>query len=216
MVLLLWPAVAAGQVTPVAPGNLAERLMVDNRVPGVVRLSREERSVAVAQLEEMRRGSRGKRLQEASYLLAALGSDYEKNRDYLLGVLRNCGVPDTDCDDETAEFLIQLYKQGHHEVLHALMVAGLKSDGALSETLGDFYYRVLMKAPAAFLGGVRGLDARTQKAVCGLAGGVDGGGMPPEDLSRARRELRRMGHDVALRCLGEVEESNREIEAGKE
>ncbi len=152
----------------------------------------------------------GKRLQQVSFLLAALGSDYRKNRDYLLSVFRGCQEP--DCDEETAEFLIGLYEQGHHEVLGALLAAGLKSDAALSEALGPFYGEVLTKAPSAFLSGIRRLDASHQKAVCTLAGGGDGGGIMPETLEAGRRHLRRGGDDVGLRCLRDFETASREAD----
>jgi hypothetical protein len=111
--------------------------------------------------------------------------------------------------------VVQLYERGHHEVLGALLAAGFRSDGALSEMLGDFYGEVLTKSPSRFIAEVRRLDAPTQKEVCWLAGSGDGGGMAG-DLDRARRGLKRIGDEVALRCLREVEEGNRASDGGGE
>jgi hypothetical protein len=143
--------------------------------------------------------------------LAALGSDYKRNRDYLLQALRGCSVQSADCDEDTAAFLVELYAQGHHEVLHALMTAGLRSDGALSEMLGPFLGDVLAKTPSEFVAGLRRVDAPTQKAVCTLAGAGDGGGISPEGLNVARRRLSRIRGDVAVRCLEEIENITREM-----
>jgi hypothetical protein len=136
--------------------------------------------------------------------------------DWCLDALRGCNIQNPDCDEDTAGLLIGLHEQGHHEVLHALMVAGRQSDGALSEMLGPFYGDVLAKAPSTFVAALRRVDAPTQKAVCALAGGGDGGGIAPSDLIAARQHFTRAGGDVALRCLREIENINREIDsAGK-
>ena len=42
-----------------------------------------------------------------AFLLAVLDVNYEQNRDYLIWVLKGCGVPEIKhgCDDMTGEFL---------------------------------------------------------------------------------------------------------------
>jgi hypothetical protein len=65
----------------------------------------------------------------------------------------------------------------------------------------------------SFVAGLRRVDAPTQKAVSALAGGADGGGIAPSDLMAARQHLTRAGGDVALRCLREIENINREIDS---
>ena len=208
--VLLFSAALPGQLKPA--DELVERLR-EGDPPRVMGLGPGEKFAAVSQLQAARAGATGRRLQQVAFLLAALGADYEKNRDYLLAGLRGCSLRDySDCDEETAGFLVRLYQQGHHEVLQALMIAGMNSDGALSEMLGPFYGDVLFKDPSGFIAGLRQLDGPHQKRVCHLASSGDDGGLAPEALQKARRRLKRIADDVALQCLQEIEASERESE----
>src|SRR6266550_4498884 len=55
------------------------------------------------------------------------------------------------CNEDTAEYLIGLYKRGDKALLSPLLDAGLVSDGALSESLGSFYGELLWKEPRELL-----------------------------------------------------------------
>jgi hypothetical protein len=178
----------------------------------VQELSAAQKLEAVSKLEALRHTATGKRLQKLSFLLAALGSHYLTNRDYLVGVLRGCSTRQPDCDEDTAGFLIGLYYGGHRDVLTPLLMAGLHSDGALSELLGPFYGEMLVTDPSDFAARLRQLSTPAQESVCTLAGGSDGGRMEPSKFQQVQQRLRRIGDDVALQCLRHLENSNRQAE----
>src|SRR5215471_11757396 len=104
------------------------------------------------------------------------------NRATALRTLKGCATrPITlGCSEDTAGYLIGLYDHGDHSLLPPLLNAGLHSDGALSEILGDFYSNVLSNKPRAFLSAVRSRPVNQQRHLCWLAGDTDGGGMAPE------------------------------------
>jgi hypothetical protein len=166
----------------------------------------------VKQLQVAQKRATGERSQEVAFLLAAYGSDYEKNRDYLIHILRGCSSPSIKlgCNDNTGAFLIVLYERGHKELLEPLMLVGKDTNGAaLAEEVGDFCSVVLLKSPAEFLDTIRRFPPRTQRQVCELAGAGDGGGMAPADLKRVRKQLTAKSDEVATRCWRGVEASNR-------
>src|SRR6266550_650308 len=77
----------------------------------------------------------------------------ETKRKRLLATLKGCSTrPITlGCSEDTAGEVIKLYNHGDKTVLKPLLDAGLTSDGALSEMLGDFYAELLLKRPLEFL-----------------------------------------------------------------
>ena len=194
------------------PTDIVQKLMPSGYLPRVLKLSHAEKAEAVKQLQVAQKRATKKRSQEISFLLAALGSDYEHNRDYLINVLRGCNSTSVknNCDDDTGAYLIWLYRHGHHEVLQPLMVVGMHSyQAALAETIGAFYADVVTRAPTRFLDALRPLAIPTQKKLCGLAGSTDGGGMAVEDLKMVRKSLRAVDDEVARRCLQEIEKANK-------
>src|SRR5216117_1092183 len=68
--------------------DIVHKLLPEGFPPGVANLNLAERDVAVRQLQLKQKRATGKRSQEIAFLLAALGSDYQKNRTYLIGSLR--------------------------------------------------------------------------------------------------------------------------------
>ena len=211
-VLLVCSLTLSSQSKSSKTDDVVQRLMQDGFPPRIVQLSASERAVAVQQLQTAQLQARGRRAQKIAFLLASLGSDYQRNLHSLVLVLGSCPSSD-DCDEDTAALLIGLYNSGNREVLLPLMAVGMKSDGALSEMLGPFYCDVLINTPSEFMDGLRRLDSPSQKAVCGLAGALDGGGMPPDTLRVARKRLDAVDDEVTLRCLHEVEVSNSMITA---
>jgi hypothetical protein len=134
-----------------------------------------------------------------------------------LNILKGCATrPITlGCDENTAEYLITLYKLGDKSVLKPLFDAGLTSDGALSETLGDFYSQVLWKSPREMLEALRSRPTKEQRSLSKLAGSVDGSGMPNNMLRDVRRSLSRIASQrndrlasVARICLVEINTAN--------
>jgi len=201
-------AVAAAQDA----NDLVAKLIPDHNPLHVVKLSSADRSRAIEQLKEAQKHSSGTQSQQLAFLLAALDSDYVKNRDYLIHVLHGCSTPAVkwDCDQNTGDFLIALYQRGHKEVLKPLMLDGKDSyNSMLAELLGDFYANVIAEHPTEFLDTIRPLSPKAQKRLCSLAGAGDGSGMAPKNLRQVRRELRSLGDDVALTCLRSVEAANK-------
>ena len=141
-----------------------------------------------------------------------------KSRSEALIVLRGCATrPITlGCDEDTAGYLIKLYERGDKTLLKPLMQAGLSSDGALAEILGDFYSNVLWKNPREFLTALRSHPQSEQKSLSWLAAATDGSGMGGQMLRDIRRNLRRIGFEsgplapVARICLRQVEKVNAE------
>lgn len=203
--LLIFTAFLFGQSE-----DTVDRLFFFREYPRVRELSASQKVDAISNLESLRPSATGKRLQKLSFLLAALGSHYTTNRDYLVGVLRGCSTRQPECDEDTANYLIGLHHRGHRDVLAPLLTAGFHSDGALSELLGPFYGEVLVTEPSGFLAALRQLAAPAQESVCTLAGGADGGGLEPSRFQQAKERLRRAGDRVALECLRHLEKGNQQ------
>jgi hypothetical protein len=192
--------------------DIVQKLMPDGVPPRAINLSAAEKGQVLEQLHLAQKSATGKRSQEVAFLLAALGSDYERNRDYLIKVLRGCNSPSikNGCDEDTGGYLIALYERGHHEVLRPLLLAGMHNNGAaLSEMLGTFYADVVTDNPREFLVAIRPLAISSQKELCELAGATDGGGMSPDDLIKVRKGLQAVDNEVARRCLREIELANK-------
>lgn len=195
-----------------APQDIVARLLPDHNARRVVDLSPAQKGKAVNQLQAIQKQATGERSQEVAFLLAAYGSDYEKNRDYLIHTLRGCTSPSIKfgCNDNTGAFLIVLYERGHKELLEPLMLFGKDSyNAALAEGVGAFYGEVLVKNPTEFLDTIRRFPPKTQRRVCELAGAGDGGGISPADLKRVRKQLTAKSDEVAAKCWRAVEAANR-------
>src|SRR2546421_12838646 len=96
------------------------------------------------------------------------------------------------CSEETAEEVIKLYNRGDKTVLKPLLDAGLTSDGALAEILGDFYAELLLKRPLEFLQALTPRPEKEQRQLAWLAGGTDGSGMSPETLHKVQASLKKI------------------------
>jgi len=90
----LWPIMLVCQIAPKADTDIVEKLMPRDFPPKVVPLSPKEQAVAIKQLKTVQLTATGKRSQDIAFLLAALGSDYEKNRDYLIKAFGGCSSPE--------------------------------------------------------------------------------------------------------------------------
>lgn len=171
-----------------------------------------EREDVIKQLKEAQRTAHGPRAQKIAFLLAVLNVDYDRNRDYLLWVLRGCDVPEikNGCDDMTGEYLIYLLRHGHREILAPLLDAAIEDyNAAGSEGLGGFFSEFVAASPAEFLDAVRSFPAATQRKMCSFAGSGDGGGMRPSDLRKVQASLGAMHDEVARRCLLQIENANK-------
>ena len=138
--------------------------------------------------------------------------DYEQNRDYLQHVMAGCNFPQIryGCDDMTGFYLIYLWKHGHTEILAPLLKTSIGSyNAAGSEGMGAFFEDLVEQSPDKFLEAVGTLSASTQKKACYFAGLSDGGGMGAKGLALARKRLKEIDGELALRCLREIEQANR-------
>jgi len=146
-----------------------------------------------------------------------LAAQTPANRADALRTLKGCATqPITlGCSEDTAGYLIGLYDHGDHVLLRPLLDAGVHSDGALSEMLGDFYSNVLSKNTRSFLSSLRSRPVKQQAHLCWMAGVTDGGGMATEMLRDVRHSLRVISSrrndalsPVARVCLANVNRAN--------
>ena len=139
------------------------------------------------------------------------------SRKKALAMLKGCSrsLYFEGCNEDTAEYLIGLYRRGDKSLLVPLLDAGLVSDGALSEALGSFYGESLSKEPRTFLKALASRPRKEQRQLAWLAGAMDGSGMPKEMLRQVRAVLRNIGaqrqnrlSSVARLGLSEVNRAN--------
>ena len=192
--------------------DVVGKILPDGNPRRLVMPKRSERESVIHQLRATRATAQGEHAQQVVFLLAVLGADYERNRDYLLWVLKGCEVPEIKhgCDDMTGEYLIYLYEHGHPEILAPLLSSSVKDYSAAgSEGLGAFFSELVAKSPNAFLDAVRSFPASAQRKMCYFAGAADGGGMSPADLRKVRNQLGAMNDEIARRCLRQIEQANK-------
>ncbi len=205
---------AVGNLNPAAFGqtpDVVAALLPDGSVRRFVMPKPAEKEKVIHRLQAAQVSAQRERAQQVAFLLAALGADYERNRDYLLWVMKGCEVPEIKhgCSDMTGEYLAYLYQHGHPEILRPLMTATVHNyNAAGAEFLGGFLSELVVRTPNDFLDAVRSFPASTQQKICSLAGVADGGGMAPGDLRKVRSELGRMHDEVAQRCLQQIEQAN--------
>jgi hypothetical protein len=192
--------------------DIVEKLLPNGRVPKDLVLKPEQRDSIIKKLKVAQGTARAQRAQRVTFLLAALGVEYDRNRGYLLHVLSGCDYPEIryDCDDVTGDYLVYLYEHGHKEILAPLLKTSIGSyNAAGSEGLGAFFGDLVEKSPEKFLDAVGTLPVPTQKKACGFAGSSDGGGLGAKGLAQVRKNLRTIGSEVALRCLRQIEIANK-------
>jgi|SRR5580693_1349987 hypothetical protein len=213
---------AAGAPTAPAPpaaGDVVEELLPEKGPIAAPQLTPVEQARVVPRLVAAQRGATGKRAQRIAFLLAMLGSEPEQNRDVLVAALRGCGArpaarPDAQpgarpgprqaCDEDTARFVILLYREGHDELLDPLIAAGKRSGGALAEVLGAFYHEVVSQTPEEFLAAIRILDPQVQDRLCALAG-KGSGNAPAGQADELHRRMAAILGDLPRRCLRRIE-----------
>ena len=210
--------VASGMLAQQSPSSrtesgktVVEKLMPDGGPHPLLMPTPEQRAPVIRQLQRMQNDIHKPDAQQVAFLLAVLGVDYERNRDYLVWVFKGCSVPEvkSGCDDMTGDFLVYLYEHGHSDVLIPLMKYGNNYNAAGSELVGDFLSKLVAKSPDSFLDAVRSFPVPLQKKICNFAGAADGGGMAPSDFKKARKALAAETDDVTGRCLREIVDANR-------
>ena len=211
--LLTFAALSVGQqsAAPAAQPDIVRILMPVGVPLRKVPAGNVPKNEAISKLNELKKSASGKRLQEISFLLAVLGSDYEKNRDYLLSLLNNCATRKGICDEDPGAYLVNLYRRGHNELLAPLLDAANTRHAALAELLGSFYSSVITRSPSAFVAAIKTRPQPEQKNLCYMAGAGDGSGMPPEEVNKVRKALRTSSDKVAKDCLAQVEQANKKL-----
>jgi hypothetical protein len=192
--------------------DIVEKLMPNGGWPTDLPVKPAQRDSIIKKLKVAQGTARAQRAQKVAFLLAALNVEYDRNRDYLFHVLSGCNYPEIryNCDESTGYYLIQLYEHGHQGILAPLLKTSLGScHAAGAEGLGGYFGDLVLKSPEKFLEAVNTFPVPTQKKICGFAGESDGGGLGAEGLAQARKKLRAIGSEVALRCLKEIEIANK-------
>lgn len=199
-VLILGLLLRAASVDRDDPGDIVRQLMPHGD-HFEVNLNGISRATAIRKLLAAQRNAKAQRSRDIAFLLAALGSGYKKNRDFLLGIISQCGSIDMPCNEDTVLLVIRLFENGHGDVLQVLIRAGAHADGAVAEALGPFYASVLKRETRSFLQGVAALPSSDQDSVCELAVGGDGSGIDPTESWRIQQALKAIGGTTAAQCL---------------
>lgn len=142
-----------------------------------------------------------------------MSSSQSLNRKKALAMLKGCSrsLSSEGCNEDTAGYLIGLYKRGDKGLLSALLDAGLVSDGALSESLGSFYGELLWKEPDELLKALVSRPKKEQHKLASSAAAMDGSGMPKDMLREVKSKLSKIAGQkhsrlspVARLCLSEL------------
>jgi hypothetical protein len=192
--------------------DVVKAMLPDGNVRRLAMPKPSERERVIRRLNAAQAGAEGSRAQEVAFLLAVLGADYERHRDYLLWVMKGCEVPEIKhgCNFMTGDYLIFLYEHGHPEILAPLLSSNANSyNAAGSESVGSFMSELVAKSPKEFLDAVRSFPPSKQERVCFLAGAGDGGGITPAELRKVRKQLGAMNEETARRCLQQIEKANK-------
>ena len=129
------------------------------------------------------------------FVYFANAQEVKFTRQKALKNLKSCSVSlrDSRCKTNSVEddagFLIKLYERGDKALLTHLLYAGLRSDGALSAVLGDFYSNVLEKDPKSFLLAISDRTKKEQIYLTRLTVGGDGSGSPNNWINEMRAKL---------------------------
>lgn len=190
--------------TPASSNGILAQLAPDDAPPPSLKLDSLQRARAIPLLIVAKRDEDGWRRELAAYLLATLDYEYSANRDEILRVWSEEG------DDGNMGLLIDLYGQGHKELLQPLLARYDGWNAATTEGLGAFYSDELEKHPEEFLQALGAFPPARQLELCTAAGSTDGGGMAPEAERRVLANLKKSGTDVALRCARGVRKGNKD------
>jgi len=190
------------------PNGIIHQLATDDGPPADITINPADRAKVIRLLSEAKRNETGWHKQLAIYFLICLNQNYDENVHGLLRIWRS-----SSGDEGTMSLIILIYKHGHHELLEPILEAGLHSDGALSEELGDFYGEELESRTQEFVAALSGLALKNRDAACWLAGAADGGGMAPKTEARVIHNLMVLKSPVADRCARGVRTGNGDAEA---
>ena len=211
-------APATQSTAPDKSGQILRALFPNGDWPEVDELDRFDRTEVIRVIGEAKPKAHNERATAMSFLEAALGHEYNSNRDNLFTELDKCADKayphDSQCRFTIAEYLMELARRGDASVLPALFDITDKADGAFSQSLGGFYSDMLAERSQEFLTMLSHLPKKEQKIPCESAGWEDGGGMGEERVNEVRKSLTQlMRHQslssLARRCLSGVEAAHK-------
>lgn len=147
----------------------------------------------------------GARARDIAYALAVFKDNYNRNRDYLLQLLKTCadrgkGSPqDAVCDDDLLDFVTNLYWRGDESLLQPLLTLPVSLNDS-GYDLGTFYSDVLDRHPTSILHGLHTLTPEHRQDICKMAGKDDLSTDGPK-LKRVEKGLSSSTDDLAKPCL---------------
>jgi len=159
----------------------------------------------VSRLRHEQTGASGGEARDIAYALAVFGSDYQRNRDYLVELLGSClsrpkESPEDDvCDGKLLDYLTNLYWRGDNRLLEILLQSADSRKDVILE-IGTFYANLLDRHMAAALQGLSLLPNEKQELICRLAGEDDLSIDSPK-FERVKKNLGEAHNEVADRCL---------------
>jgi hypothetical protein len=204
------------------------RVLMPNGIWGdASQLDKFDRSEEIQVLKDAQVKAKDERAIGIAFLLAALGHDYEVNRDVLLKAMSECAQKsypeEAQCNFFVADYLMELCRRGDASLYQPIFNVSDEADGAFSQSLGNFYSDMLREQPEQFLKALASRPRKEQRDYCQHASSEDGSGMGEERLRDVRQVLSRISAlpdrqlaPVARTCLLAVEAGNESsMEAAK-
>jgi hypothetical protein len=211
------PALVAEPLTQ-SRSEVIMRVLMPNGVWGdPSQLDRFDRVEAVNTLIDAQSDAHEARALGIVFLLAALGYDYESNKEKLLRALDQCGrkmyPEDRQCYNLVADYLMVLGRRGDASLLGPLFNVSEKADGAFAQSLGGFYSDMLFERPQQFIEALEIRVKDEQRDLCFHAGGY----MDRGQLRDVRQSLKRKAArsdvsraTVARICLSAAEAGHKQ------
>ena len=125
------------------------------------------------------------------FLAFANAQNEKQTKRSALSRLNKCAIEFSgkNCNENDAQFLIDLYFRGEKDLLKPLLNAGLKSDGALTEILGTFYADILNTETKSFLFALSEKTKVEQIEISKRTVWADGSGNSIEWEARIKKKL---------------------------
>lgn len=188
---------ACCQTESEAMRRLLDRVLTYEGHPTLAPLTPPERVTVVEELRVLQSKAKGPQRNAAAFVLTLLGVEKRKNRDLLVEALKGCRTRVTYCDEDTAGFVMELYRRGDRALLSPLVEAGVRADGALAEGLAAFYGELLTQDARLMVSVLRQRPSSEQDKVCELAAT----GVPQDKAQEIQTVLAGMRGKAAGRCL---------------
>lgn len=177
--------------------RLLDRVLTYEGHPMLAPLTPQEKVRVVEELRVLQSKTKGPQRNAAAFVLTLLGVEKRKNRDLLVEALQGCRTRVVYCDEDTAGFVIELYRRGDRALLAPLVEAGVHADGALAEGLAAFYGELLTQDARLMVSVLRYRPSAAQEKVCELAAT----GVGEDGAREIQTVLKGLRGKAAGRCL---------------